>query len=182
VRFFTLAMYHADDPGYRIQEAAYVRYRAHLDALRVTLPERTLDLGVLRGVHDGLMVRVFHDRDAQRLKLVLRCGDLQMGYFDLVVEHYGATISPEHDVVLAWVARTTKIVRWTCDVAYHEIDLTDDGCIAHRFLFHPGVWFEIPCDDLSWGCVPQPDRQLPRFRDRYPGGPEIPAGFGSELL
>src|SRR5687768_9470955 len=112
---------------------------------------------MLPGVDDGLVVEVQHQRPQKTLRMVLRCGDLQMGYYDLILTYEGASLTPRDEQTLARVARTTRDHRrHECDLAYHEVDVvdmvetSDGGGIEHRFLFHPGVWFAIRCDALHW--------------------------------
>ena len=174
MRFFTLDVYnhwyeHFDDV---LLDQVFDRYTAHLESMNGKLPDNVLALAKLSGVDDGLVIRVQHDRSAQVLCLTMRCGDMLTGYYDLALVYEGATITPEHDQVLARVARTTKSHRtFTSDVAYHEVDSSDDGRIEHRLLFHPGVWFAIQCDVLRWDRISRPDRLLPPCPDRYAGGP-----------
>ena len=126
------------------------------------------------------MVWVLHDRQAKHLQITIRCGHLQMGYYDLVLDYFGARISDEHDQILAVVARTTRDRNNSHDLRYQELDLSQDGRIEHRLMFRPGVWISIICDELTFQRVPKPDGKLPRFKDRYPGGP--PASIISQLL
>lgn len=176
MRYFTLDAYHQwhkceDDEDSACREASD-RYARHLEQLQGVLPGEVLALARLPGVDDGLVVRAQKDEQSSSLRLTMRCGDLVMGYYDLVLSYENASISPEHDQVLAWVARSTNGHRdHRCDVADHELDRSDDGQIEHRLLFHPGVWFAIRCDRVRWEQVSRPDRRLPRSRDRYPGGP-----------
>jgi len=157
-------------------------YRRHLDSLRGTLPANVLELSEPSGMEDGLVVRVDHDRDQHLLKLVLRCGHLQMGYYNLELTYIDAEILPEHDAALATIARSTKTqTDHRCDLAYHEVDAAEDGKIEHRLIFfaldpsHPNasgwLWFAVKCRELRWKRVPKKSRRLPPMADRYPGGP-----------
>lgn len=156
-------------------------YNRHLEKLQDVLPERVLELAKPSGMENGLVVRVDHDRKRRLLRLVLRCGHLQMGYYNLILTYEDAEISPEHDVVLAKVARTTKTQRLhQRDLAYHELDSFEGGRIEHRFLFdsfEPGrpdwVWFSIRCRSLRWCREQKRSRRLPPSEDRYPAGPQV---------
>lgn len=174
MKYFTLAIYHSGDecdndaPLFE----AFRQYTQHLSAMKGVLPDDIRALAHLPGVDDGLIVRVEVDHAAQELKLTIRCGDLIMGYYDLVLIYEGFSISAEHNGILAWAARSTGNNRPNVpDLAFHEIDRISDGRIDHRILFHPGAWFAITCANLRWQKIERPDRKLPRFRDRYPGGP-----------
>lgn len=161
----------------------YGTYRRYLEGLRGILPERTLELAEPSGMEDALIVRVDHDRERRVLRLVLRGGDLRMGYYNLILTYVGAEILPEHDVALARVARSTKSQReFGGDLAYHEIDAAEGGRIEHRLLFDSSgrrfpnaggwIWFAVRCRSLRWRREPKRTRRLPPSEDRYPGGPQ----------
>jgi hypothetical protein len=120
---------------------------------------------------------VHHVLSQQMLLLVLRCGDLQMGYYDLLLTYEDAVISPRDEWTLAKIARGTKDAWQGADVAYHELDQAEDGRIQHRILFHPGLWFGIDCGKLHWKKVDRPDREIPKLPDRFPGGPARPPAW-----
>jgi len=177
VKFLTLDAYNSeygacDDA--RTLRAAHEDYFRYLDALGDALPTRLLELARLGGVDDGLVVAVRHDRRQALLEITLRCGNLQIGDYDLVLRYEGAELSPADERTLARIARSTlDDSRHESDLFNHEIDRTEDGRIEHRFLFHPGVWFAVRCDALTWEKVDRPNRQLPQPADRFPGGPAV---------
>ena len=158
-------------------------YRRHLTCLRGILPEKVLELAEPSGMENALVVRVAHDRTHRSLRFVLRCGDLQMGYYNLVLTYKDAWLMPEHDVVLAIIARTTKTQRiFECDLAYQELDATEDGHIEHSLIFYGRTcpesastrwpWFSIRCRDLNWHREPTRTRRLPPSENRYLGDPD----------
>jgi hypothetical protein len=167
------------EPFRKVNEA----YRRHLTGLRGILPEKVLELAEPSGMENALVVHVAHDRTRRSLRLVLRCGDLQMGYYNLVLTYEDAWLRPEHDVVLAMIARTTKTQRiFECDLAYQEVDATEDGHIEHSLIFYGRAcpesasarwpWFSIRCQELKWYREPKRTRRLPPSDDRYLGGPD----------
>ena len=158
-------------------------YRRHLTSLRGILPEKVLELAEPSGMENALVVHVTHDQTRRSLRLVLRCGDLQMGYYNLVLTYKDAWLKPEHDVVLAIIARTTKTQRiFECDLAYQEVGVSEDGSIEHSLIFYGRVcpdstsarwpWFSIRCRELRWHREPKRTRRLPPSEDRYLGGPD----------
>jgi hypothetical protein len=158
-------------------------YREHLLGLHDVLSPEVLALAELLGMDDGLVVRVDHNRIRRVLKLILRCGNVQMGYYNLLLVYKGADLSLEHDSALARIARTTITKRrYGCDLAYHKLDASDEGKIEHRMIFcasesyHPFekgyIWFSIRCDDLLWRRESRRTRRLPPIDDRYPDGPQ----------
>ena len=175
MKFFTLESYFAwhEFHDRKTLYAIFDDYKQHLQNMQGLLPDNVITLAELPGVSDGLVVRINHERDIQYLKLTLRCGDSEMGYYDLVLEYLDAFVLPEHDQLLAWIARGTKGHRdYACDLNRHEVDQAEGGRIEHRFLFNPGICFTIQCRELRWVQIEKRDRRIPTLRDRYPGGPE----------
>ncbi len=151
-------------------------YARHLEGMRGRFGDHVVELATLPGVDDGLIVEVHHDRTARTMTLTLRCGHLKMGYNDLAITYQGADIDDLDDLVLARLARSTiDASDHDADVAWHEIDVTEDGRIEHRVEFHVygqrDVEIAIRCTRLEWERVPRPDCMLPDLPDRYPGGP-----------
>ena len=177
MKFFTGDVYNSWYSAYEDDstlKAAFQHYYQYLEGLEGILPAHVLMLAQLPGVDDGLVVEVKHDRNQNVLVLTLRCGDLQMGYYDLVLQYEEADISSQDEQTLVRIARTTKNNRrHESDLYFHEVDKTEDGRIEHRLLFHPGVWFAIRCRVLYWDKVDRPDQKLPRLKERFPGGPAI---------
>ena len=171
MKYFTLAWYRRHPRKHRDYVPIFDNYTRHLESLQDILPEDLLALAKLPGVDDGLIIEARHDREQRRFTLTLRCGDLQMGYYDLALTYEEAEISQPDEWTLARIARITDGHRADTDIAYHELDVTPDGKIEHRFLFHPGKGFAIRCRTLQWEKINQPDRELPYLPDRFPGGP-----------
>jgi hypothetical protein len=181
MRFFTpeaCDTFDEIEPFRKVNEA----YRRHLACLRGVLPESVLELAEPSGMENGLIVQVSRDRTRRILRLVLRCGDLQLGYYNLVLTYKGAELTPEHDDVLAMIARSTETQRsFECDLAYQEVDANEDGSIMHSLIFYGRAcpesasarwpWFSIRCRELQWHREPKRTRRLPPSQDRYPGGP-----------
>jgi hypothetical protein len=156
-------------------EIAAKQYTRHLTEMQGVLPTEVLELPTLWAVDDGLVVEVRHERKQGILTLVLRCGDYTKGYYDLVLSYEDASLTPTHERTLAKIARTTKThLRHDFDLAFHEVDRTEEGKIEHRMLFHPGIWFSIRCTTLRWEQIPRPDRRLPRLWERFPNAPVVP--------
>jgi hypothetical protein len=172
MKFFTLDIYHSPDNDARLFIAAAKAYERHLAGLRDVLPDELLDLANLPIVDDGLLVEARRNRSLGTLHLVLRCGNLQVGYYDLVLHYEGIQLSRETAWTLAQIARTTtNDRRHAHDVACHEVDRSETGGVEHRLLFNPGVVIVLSCQRLWWQKIDQPDRTLPALTDRFPEGP-----------
>lgn len=181
MKFFTLENYFAvyedtDEEAFPRRKAAYESYLAHIEVLKSQHPSQVWDIASPFLVDDALLARVSLDRPKQTLEIVLRCGNLQDEYFDLVVRYENVEISPDSELALATVARATKTSRlfYAHDCYMHELGLTDDGRYEHNLLFHPGLAVTITSCSLSWDRIPRPGRTLPRSKDRFPGGPPTP--------
>jgi len=170
MKFFTPEVYRSwynPNPTEHILMAAHCQYHRYIESLQSVLPSHLIALTQLAGTDDGLIVKAHHDRDAKLLEITLRCGDLQMGYYDLVLLYEDAEISPQHEQKLAHIARTTKSDgEHESDLWVHEVDIAESGRFIHRLFFHQ-VWFEISCRDLQWEKSERPNRNLPRIRKRY---------------
>ena len=182
MKFFTLEAYNSeDDDGMQSVESwrsCYEGYQDHVLKMRGALPDSVLEISGQDVFDDGLVTRVRHDREKQALELRLRCGNLQIGYYNMLLTYSAARISVEHDRVLATIARTTTGSHgYSFDCHNTEVDVNADGEIVHRFMFNPGVWFEIACASLVWKKVPKPGRRFAYAADRYLGGPEVDDGL-----
>lgn len=147
----------------------FERYTRHLESLKDVLSAEVLALAQIQGIDDGLIVRVKHNRAKALLTLVLRCGNFQMGYYDLILTYIGAKLLPRDERVLAHAARTTRdYSRLIFDIEYHELDWIESG-IEHRLLFHEHIWFTIRCRALHWKTISRPNQKLPHSWNRFPG-------------
>ena len=171
MKFFTLKWYRERNLKAEYS-SVFSNYCKHLEVLKETLPASVIELANLPGVDDGLIVLVRHDRFRRRLTLTLRCGDLQMGYYDLVLTYEGAEISKTDEWKLACLAKMSQVDK-APDIAYHEVDTSDIGGVEHRVLFHNRGWFAIRCQELKWEKINVPDRILPTISKRFPDGPGI---------
>lgn len=179
LRFFTLENYRADgddDVELALMRSAYRASTAHLQELRRRHPSDVWEIADPFFVDDALLVEVRYDRKADRMEIVLRCGNLFSEYFDLLLKYDCVEISQQSEYALATVARATRTCTryWDHDCYVHELDLLDDGRFVHHCLFHPGLAITIICSALTWERIPRPDRTLPRRKNRFPGGPMTP--------
>ncbi|MEM4409944.1 MAG: hypothetical protein QXI19_14505 [Candidatus Caldarchaeum sp.] len=141
----------------------------HLEKMRGVLLDHVLELATLPGLEDGLIEEYVYDKNDHILRLVLLCGYLQMGYYDLIITYQGAEISPEHEETLKHFAQS--IDEHIC-LHRFEVDITEDNQIEHRLEFFTSdgkVWFAIRCEGLSWETVERPKQEFsPRPSRFYP--------------
>lgn len=129
MKFFTLS-WRRHATARSDYEEAFSRYERHREALRgVVLPE-VLELAALRGVHDGRVVGAGWGPDREDLTLALRCGHLQMGYYDLVIHYQEARLLRGSEGRLVRLARNARRNLGDSDLAFHEVDRTEEGARA----------------------------------------------------
>ena len=151
---------------------AFDANRRHIEGLKGVLPDSIIELAEPYLLDDGLVLKVVYDRAKKTLTLVLRCGNLQIDYYDIIITYVGAKITPKHDQTLANIARSTNEFQgYGHDIHFHEITVAKDRRITHRFLFNPGVQFAISCKSLTWRKIPRKGRNFAKVEDRYVGGP-----------
>ena len=174
MKFFTVEYYEAEDRsrfGNRLQQ-----YEQYIESLCEALPASVMELARMHvEFHDALIAQVRRDDKARTLTVVLRCGHLQVGYYDMELHYSNAEISDAHWHQLRFAARSTRESRRYIRRSWaHEVDTTDEGRIAHRLLLdwwggrgnYPTVWVEIVCTELQWQRIPRPNRELPPWRER----------------
>jgi hypothetical protein len=179
LKYFTLEWYHEREPDLDAPheevvayfERAKDYYNRSAQALHDSLGQARPDLLPISSpyyVDDALLVSAELDSAAATLDLVLRCGNFPAGYFDLSLHYEGAEMTPEHEQVLAEISEGPQGDRiYSFDADVHEIEVIDDGRVEHRFMFHPGVWFGVRAEQVTWQRVERPDRSLPVVEPRF---------------
>ncbi|MBS1728614.1 MAG: hypothetical protein JST51_18000 [Armatimonadetes bacterium] len=108
-----------------------------------------------------MLLFVDHDRKAKTLKLTMRCGNFQVGYYNVEVTYEGAHLTSRSNLVLNQIAQTTRGEHdFMHDIHFHEVAALKGGRICHRYLFNPGIQFAIMCRSLTWIRDPRDDRQF----------------------
>jgi hypothetical protein len=132
-------------------EAIAPAYRLHLEA--IDLPQAVQDLATLNP-HDAYILDVEHEPQISLLRLRLRCGDLQAGYFDALLCFSGVTIAPAHAATLAEARRPAKI-----EILYDEVDRAESGAFEYRLLLHPVGEAAFQFKDVEIARIPVADRR-----------------------
>lgn len=169
---------HDDSPDAELiaLRIAFDNYSNHIDSLQ-TLPQELKAIAHPFYVDDALFVQAVYEPKSARLKLVLRCGNIPDGYFDLILQYEGVEIDQRDLAELERAAREAGTdVGYVHDAYCHEFDMLSDGRIEHGFIFHgswdadtfvPPALFTIRCNSLTYQRVERPDRRLPRVKDRF---------------
>jgi hypothetical protein len=143
-------------------EETFRAYRSHVEGLVGHLPGAVAELATSISLHDGIIRRVSVDRRAAGLRIELRCGDQQVGYFDAVLQYLGVPLEETDLDSLEDRARDPRT-----RVLYDEVDIDGDGRLCHRFLFWPDGELEIRFTSFALARVKRDRRVEPRSEDVY---------------
>ena len=139
----------ADEDANRVPEL----YANHLRTLRNRLPFRVRRFLEEINLHDGRVQDVAVDQVAHTLRLRIRAGDQQVGYYDADLLYLDATPEPQTVAVLEKMHREPGY-----DLLYDELDIVDSNQLVHRLMFFPEDEVSICFRDLSWQRTPRGNR------------------------
>jgi hypothetical protein len=161
MKFFTTD-WHSGKLPERESGAVPIRYTAHIGSLLSRFPAtvRTLAQGV--NLHDGLIRSVTVDRTRQALELQFRCGDREVGYFDLALVYSRVRMEDLDLSELKAIAEDPK-----SEALYDEVDVGNSGAWAHRILFWPYREIVIEFGALGLQLDPRNGRAFPRTSQLY---------------
>jgi hypothetical protein len=114
------------DEEYEKVIPAYRRHRANI------LPELSsnlLDFFKVVNIHDGTIRKVIIDYTYSTLGLYLRCGDLQVGYYDVDIQYQGIQLDKSVVDMLVKMAHDSNTL------LYDELDVTDSKMFVHNIIF-----------------------------------------------
>ena len=132
-------------------DAVAPAYWHHVGALDLPTPVRALaDLNT----HDASVLDVALHPAANTLRLRLRCGDQQTGYFDAMLTFTGATIRPADAATLERARRPANV-----EVLYDEVDRADGRTFEYRLLLYPAGEVSIRFTDVAILRKPAVDRR-----------------------
>ena len=119
--------------------AVFGKYRQHLAHLLPHLPPDVQTLATRTNLHDGLLHRLVADPQQASLSLTLRCGDLQVGYFDLELHYFQVLFTPSLTEDLAGLIANPSnddlhYYGRRSEALYDEVDMEEDWFV-HRILF-----------------------------------------------
>jgi hypothetical protein len=126
-------------------------YQCHLQTLN--LPPSVQDLSSLNP-HDAHILDVQHEPSVHVLRLRLRCGDLQVGYFDALLIFSGVIIQSDHLARLIEAKRPAKF-----EILYDEVDRSRADRFEYRLLLDPAFEVEFQFTDIDIVRQPVMDRR-----------------------
>lgn len=130
-------------------DTVVLAYRRHLEALG--LPNTIKKLAELNS-HDGYVLDVELEASENSLRIRLRCGDLQVGYFDAELTFKNVKMSPTDLSTLAQAQRSAGF-----EILYDEVD-REAGAFMYRLLFQPAGEVSIRFSDVAIVRMPVTDR------------------------
>ena len=167
-----LSLVNEDLPEFEAMHTVSKAYEDYIESLRSKFGDQFVEFAQAYYVDDGLLVRAVMDREQGLFLLTLRCGNLVIGYFDLLLEYHGFVLSNDSFKRLERIARMNIPYRWTFDIWLQEFELLEEGRIAHRIAFHDYDYnyqlleLTIQCAELKLFRKEMPDRKMPN-RNRF---------------
>jgi hypothetical protein len=165
MKYFTRAWARGESTPEESEETRRA-YGSRVESLAGRWPGAVAELATSVNLHDATIRRVRVDRPAAELRIDLRCGDEQVGYFDAVLRYSGVAIEQTDLATLEDRARDPRT-----EVLYDEVDVYEDGRLCHRFLFWPEGELEIRFASFALGRIPKGRRVEPRSGDVYSEAP-----------
>lgn len=139
-----------DAEGGRVVEA----YQRRLEAIMPRLPAPARVLAREVSLHDAIIESVRWHPAAKELTLTLATVD-PSGYHTVALTYRGALLGVERVRTLREVARDRET-----EVLYSEVDIDDDGLLAHRMLFWPRDELTIDFGELGLEVTSRDDRRV----------------------
>ncbi|MEQ1518921.1 MAG: DUF4085 family protein [Usitatibacteraceae bacterium] len=161
MKYFSREWHGGDIPVGDLDEVRE-RYWAFISSITDSLPEPIRELATVVNLHDGLVQELVVDHQKGSVDILLRCGDLQVGYSDVRLVYSGVPTSALDEAVLQEIATDPE-----SELLYDEVDRSATGYV-HRVLFWPYREVQIDFTALRIARVPKPDRSIAAdFRARF---------------
>jgi hypothetical protein len=149
-------------------ETVHSRYAVHRDALRSKFPATVIALAYGVYLHDGRVRRIVLDSTRKTLMIALRCGDLQLGYFDLDLVYQEISMTESNLSELETVARDPLT-----EIVHDEVDAGSGGRWVHRILFKPYREVAVAFGQVALRIEPQPNREFALSPEPYVEGRSV---------
>jgi hypothetical protein len=146
-------------------EGRFSNYQEHLRTIEASLTHNLRKFFKTENIHDGLTRSMVIDRAAARIQWNLRCGDLQVGYYDLDITFQNVTVSD------SFVTHVRKVINSAeAELLYDEIDLTVGGNFRYGILIfcakHVYEEIEFEFSDLNFSHINCSGRTFVHLSDR----------------
>lgn len=137
-------------------------YRDHLLAIAPRLPGRVLEFTRTANIHDGRIQRVSYKAGGE-MAMLLRCGDVQVGYHDLELTYHHLCLARSDLRSLAAICLDPAE-----ELLYDEFDIKDD-LVVHRILFSSLVEVRYVFATMDYRMSPTASREFVRGVDSLDG-------------
>ncbi len=137
-------------------------YLQHIENLLPFLPKSIAILARDTNLHDGLIKHCIINYSECNMNLVLRCGDLQVGYFDLNLSYLGVDFKKSNILNLRKLTKDPNT-----GIGYDEIDKIRTNIFIHRILFWNYKEIEIVFSSLELERIPKSCREFKKVSNRY---------------
>jgi hypothetical protein len=152
VRFLTRD-WHAGARSDAESEATAAAYSAHRASVLPLLPVRFRIFAETIDIHDAMVRAIRLDLLADTLRIDLRAGDLQQGYFDLSLRYGVVDASTIDRRALALIAQDPN-----AEALYHEVDIAANGRYEHRWLWWPYQELDVRFVEFDFATELRSDR------------------------
>ena len=105
-------------------------YYRHLDEIAPKLSPDLLTVAYNVSLHDAQFKAIYLDQAEHQLTIRLRCGELQTGYFDLLLRYDSVLCDTDMEL-------ESLVERKGVEVLYAEMDIADDSQFEHRIILWP---------------------------------------------
>lgn len=138
------------------EEALEAAFRRHRAIILPQLPESLRRFAETVDIHDGLLRTVVLDRGAGTLRMSLRCGEFDGGYYDVDLTYVEVRLAHLDVPVLRVIASDPE-----SEALYLEEDALEPGWYVHRWLWWPfGRELDVHFSALAFERTPRPDREF----------------------
>lgn len=151
MKFFTRAWW----AGEISEQDVPLAYAHHLNTITPRLTDNIHNFIKTVRLHDGLFRQVTINHSQATLELQLRCGDLQNGYYDLLLQYQGTVLKLLDEQRLMLIAQDPKT-----EILYDEFDLLSDGSFEHSILFWPQHQISIVFENLTFEKTDHQNRDI----------------------
>jgi len=130
-------------------------YEARLTEITPRLPPSMVRLLEGASLHDAIIESVRWAPSQAELRLKLVCGASDVGYRGVQLTYRGAMLGKARIESLRNVAND----REAC-ILYQEVDIDEEGVLAHRLLCWPNAEVTIEFRELDYVSAPRDDRRV----------------------
>ena len=154
MKFFTRDWFNGEMPDEE-HEKAVPNYWSYFDSISKKFPYNILNLAKEISIHDGLIRKIIVDRTSTSIHLLLRCGNWQVGYFDLDIIYSGVLCNLSDIGAFESLSKNSE-----SEIPYDEFDIESNRLYVHRIIFHPVHEISVTFSSFSYQKVSKSSREF----------------------